>query len=207
MTFSYVPGESPHPGPWPDDQFERLGALLRSLHEASATFAPPGGIKWQSTWLHEIRSSDRLVIGHGDPAPWNIVGVNGAPEALVDWEFAGPIDPITELAYMVWLNAQLHDDDIAALQGLANAPTRARHATSILNGYGVPAAQRAEVVDRMIEVAIHSARAEAVLANVTPESTEAVDADGYPVLWAITWRARSASWMTRHRAALISSGR
>jgi hypothetical protein len=38
----------------------------------------------------------------------------------------------------------------------------------------------------MIEIAIHAARAEAVSADVTPESGDAVDADGYPVLWAIT---------------------
>ncbi|HXQ61575.1 MAG TPA: hypothetical protein VN796_04525 [Acidimicrobiales bacterium] len=53
----------------------------------------------------------------------------------------------------------------------------------------------------MVEFAIHSARHEAVLGNVTPES-DAVDASGYPVLWGVTWRARSASWMLRHRSVL-----
>lgn len=56
----------------------------------------------------------------------------------------------------------------------------------------------------MIELDVHAARAEAVLASVKPESPEAIDVNGYPVLWAITWRARSASWMMRHRALLLN---
>src|SRR5699024_1497028 len=106
----------------------------------------------------------------------------------------------TELAYAVWLNAQLHDDDVAELQGLPDAATRARQAHTILDGYGLPARDRPGLIDRMIEVAVHAARAEAVLARVTPDSQDAVAADGYPVLWAIAWRARSASWMMRNRA-------
>jgi len=54
----------------------------------------------------------------------------------------------------------------------------------------------------MIEFAVLSARAEAVLYGVTPDTATAVDPSGYPVLWAITWRARRASWMLRHRQIL-----
>ncbi len=60
-------------------------------------------------------------------------------------------------------------------------------------------------MDRLIEVAVTAARAEAVSAGVTPESADAVDPDGYPVLWAITWRARSAAWMLRHRRLLLGA--
>lgn len=179
----------------------KVGELLRRLHDATATFSPPGEAHWQQTWLREL-PGDEWVVGHCDTAPWNIVGRGGAPEAFVDWEFAGPVDRITEVAYTAWLNSQLHDDDVAELQGLPEARTRASHFRSILEGYGLAASRRREVVDRMIELAVHSARAEAVMARVTPE--EAVAADGYPVLWAITWRARSASWMMRHRTLLLT---
>ncbi len=50
-----------------------------------------------------------------------MVGTGGMPEGLVDWEYAGPVDRLTELAYACWLNAQLHDDDIAERQGLPDA--------------------------------------------------------------------------------------
>lgn len=203
MMLSFVPGESAHPGAWTDDQVGRIGELLREFHNATSAFVPPADAQWQTTWLHDVRPEGELVVGHGDAAPWNIVGRDGYPEAFVDWEFAGPIDRITELAYTVWLNAQLHDDDLAALQELPGAAERARQARSILDGYGFPVCRRQEVVDRMIELAVHGARAEAVMAGVTPDSTNAVDASGFPVLWAITWRARSASWMMRHRALLL----
>jgi hypothetical protein len=202
MMVSFVPGESPHPHAWSGDHVGRVGELLRELHEATSTFVPGSDVAWQPTWLREVAGDD-MVIGHGDAAPWNIVGLDALPEAFVDWEYAGPVDRMTELAYTTWLNAQLHDDDVAELQGLPDAHARARQVGAILDGYGLPRSRRADVVDRMIELAVHSARAEARLAGVNPESTDAVAADGYPVLWAITWRARSASWMMRHRPLLV----
>jgi Ser/Thr protein kinase RdoA (MazF antagonist) len=202
MAVRFVPGESPHPGAWADDQVVHVGALLKELHEAAESFTPAVGAVWQRTWLHQLGNDGDLVLGHGDAAPWNIVARDGRPEVLVDWEFAGPISRLTELAYAVWLNAQLHDDDVAELQGLPDARSRARQAHAILDGYEFPSSRRGDLVERMIELAVHAARAEAVMANVHPGSTEAVDAHGYPVLWALTWRARSASWMMRHRALL-----
>jgi Ser/Thr protein kinase RdoA (MazF antagonist) len=150
----FRPGPEPHPGPWADDHVERVGALLKSLHESTVSFTPADGALWQDTWLHQIGNDGDLVIGHGDAAPWNIVGRDGQPEALVDWEFAGPIDRFTELAYAVWLNAQLHDDDIAELQGLPDAKARAHQVHAILDGYELPSKRRGEVVERMIEVAV-----------------------------------------------------
>ncbi|MHB1928761.1 MAG: hypothetical protein ACYDEN_03810 [Acidimicrobiales bacterium] len=49
-------------------------------------------------------------------------------------------------------------------------------------------------MSKLVAVAVHAARAEAATAKVAPESTDALDANGYPVMWAITWRARRASW-------------
>lgn len=204
MVVTYVPGESAHPRAWADEHVGRVGVLLRGLHDATADYTPPQDAVWKPTWLRELSGADP-VIGHGDTAPWNIVGRDAAPEAFVDWEYAGPVDRLTEVAHTAWLNAQLHDDDIAERQGLPDAATRARQLRAILDGYRLPPEQRPGLVDRMIEVAVQSARAEAVLAEVTPESTEAVSPDGYPVLWAVTWRARSASWMIRHRRLLLDA--
>ncbi len=55
------------------------------------------------------------------------------------------------------------------------------------------------------ELAIHTARQEAVNEGITPASTEAVRPDGYPVMWGVTWRTRSASWILRHRELLSSA--
>jgi Ser/Thr protein kinase RdoA (MazF antagonist) len=201
LAVTYVPGSSPQPHAWPLAAVGEVGVLLRGLHDATRDFVPPAGAAWKPWWMHEL-AGDHPVIGHCDLGPWNIIGVGGVPQAFIDWEFAGPVDPLWELAEAVWLNAQLHDDDIALRAGLPDAATRARMARAIVDGYELPYADRDEFCDRLIAVAAHSARAEAVTYAVTPDSADAVTADGYPILWAITWRARSASWIARHRRLL-----
>jgi thiamine kinase-like enzyme len=124
------------------------------------------------------------------------------PVALIDWEFAGPIDAIWQLAEVSWLNAQLYDDDIAERVGLGPVGARAAQVRTLLDAYQLPKAEREGFVDKMIEFAVHSAREEAVDANVTADSVQAISDTGYPVLWAITWRARSASWMLTNRAVI-----
>ena len=69
----------------------------------------------------------------------------------------------------------------------------------MVDAYGLTSSQRLGFVDKMIEFAIHGARQEAVEYDVTPETEQAISESGFPVLWAITWRTRSASWMLHHR--------
>ncbi len=201
LMVQWVEGTSPHPQAWTDEGAARVGVLLRELHDATKFYVPPASARWQATWLRDVRADD-VVLSHCDTGPWNVVGRNGSPQALIDWEYAGPVARDVEVAQTAWLNAQLHDDDIAELHGLPDADGRARQLRSILDGYGIPSHRRASLVDLMIEVAVHGARAEAVSHSVSAESTAAVAADGYPVMWGIAWRARSASWMLRHQSLL-----
>ena len=58
-------------------------------------------------------------------------GPRRLPVAFIDWVTAGPTDPLDEIAATAWLNAQLHDDDIAERQDLPSARARPRsYATS-----------------------------------------------------------------------------
>jgi aminoglycoside phosphotransferase (APT) family kinase protein len=123
------------------------------------------------------------------------VSRDGLPVAFIDWEYAGPMDPLVDLAECAWLNVQLHDDDVAALQGLGPPEQRARQLRLLLDGYGLPAAQRAGFVQLMIDVAVLDAAWEAIEAEVTPDSVDVR-------AWGVAWRARAASWMTRHRDLL-----
>ena len=50
--------------------------------------------------------------------------------------------------------------------------------------------------------AVHSARGDAVEHGVSANATSALADGGFPVLWSITWRTRSASWMLRNRGIL-----
>src|SRR5579859_5614757 len=108
---SYIDGSSPHPRAWAEDAVGEVGAPLAGLHAAGATFTPPPGAAWKP-WLGRSLPGSRPVFGHCDPGPWNIIARAGQPVALIDFEFAGPVDAEWELAQAAWLNAQLHDDEI-----------------------------------------------------------------------------------------------
>jgi aminoglycoside phosphotransferase (APT) family kinase protein len=142
------------------------------------------------------------VIGHGDLGPWNIVARDEMPVAFIDWDNAGPVDATWDLAQGAWLNVQLHDDDIAETRELPDPATRGRQLRLFADSYGLGREGKQTFVDQIAEFAIHASREEALNAGVTSLSTRAIDDDGYPVLWAITWRARSASWILRHRRLL-----
>ena len=193
-VVTFIPGEFVHPHSWSDEGIFQLGALLRDLHEATASFVPPPDAAWHS-WPFTSDAPD-AIISHRDTGPWNIVARDGLPVAFIDWATAGPTDRLDEVAAAAWLNAQLHDDDIAERQGLPDARARAAQLRLFADGYKLAAAGRRELVTTMIEYAIRDSAAEAIQAGVTPES------DDRDALWAIAWRARSAAWMARHRALL-----
>lgn len=83
---------------------------------------------------------------------------------------------------------QLHDDDIAERSGLPDAAHRASQLSAFVDAYGLVKSRRDHFVDQMAEFAIHAARQEAVDASVSPDTTTAVAANGFPILWAVAWR-------------------
>jgi Phosphotransferase enzyme family len=198
-TLTFIEGDVQSATLWSPDAAFAIGQLFRALHDATATWQPPHDAGWYA-WFGRDLGGPRQVIGHCDPGPWNIVARHGMPIALIDWEWAGPVDPLIELAQVCWLNAGLHDDIVAEREGLPSLAERARRLRAIVDGYGLSATERRGLVSLIIEVAIHDTAAEADLAAVRPESTPA-DLD-QRVPWALAWRARAASWQLRHRAEL-----
>ncbi len=99
-----------------------------------------------------------------------------------------------ELAQLCWLNAKLHDDIVAAREGLPPAGERARQLAVMVDAYGLTSRRRRGFFDRIVEFVISDTAWEADDAGVTPDMTS------HPVaLWAMAWRARSAAWLLRHR--------
>lgn len=202
-VVTYVRGTFAHPHAWSDEAVWRVGQLLRELLTATASFQPPPDVVWRPWWFRSDGHS--AVISHADLGPWNIVERDGLPVAFIDWERAGPVDRADEIAGTAWLNAQLHDDDVAALNGLPDAAARAAQLRYFLDGCELPAAERDGLVTRMIEYAIRycageathpTARDGSISTPITMESTDPTP------LWALAWRARSAAWMIRHRRLL-----
>jgi Phosphotransferase enzyme family len=200
------------PALWSDDGCHQIGVILRELHRSAVGYSPREPT-WMPWWGRDLPGSDRL-IGHGDVAPWNLLARDGLPVALLDWDTAGPMAGVWDLAQAVWLNAQLHDDDIAARLGLPDVDQRARLARAICDGYEVAPGDRADLVDRMIELAVRTAAQEAIDAGVTPTGQHPRPMGllgggppfaGQDLLWAVTWRTRSARWMLANRRRLSQS--
>ncbi len=198
--LTFIDGESPQPNAWSDEGVWFVGHLLRRLHDAAASFVPPADVVWRP-WFARALPGHSPVIGHGDLGPWNILARDGMPVAFIDWDNAGPVDALWELAQVGWLNAQLHDDDVRNLNDLPDAVARARQLGVILDGYELTRSDRGGFIDKLVEFAIRSAREEAVGYGVEPDTVSPA-ADGFPVLWAVTWRARGAAWMLDHRHIL-----
>lgn len=193
-VLTYVEGEVINPAPWTDEAIQELGALLRRLHDATASFRPPARAVWRPWFGREVGTPD--IIGHCDAAPWNIVSRGGRPVALIDWEVAGPVDRLTELAMAAWNNAQLYDDEIAAMNGLPEAAHRIRQLRLFADAYGLPAAERHRLAYRIIEFVAQSAANEVAEQGITPETQHA------PRVWGIAWQVRSLAWLLRQRPAL-----
>lgn len=193
-TLTYLEGDIINPAPWSDDAIHELGRLIRRLHDATASFDPPQDAVWRPWFGREVGSPD--IIGHCDAAPWNIVSRDGTPVALIDWEAAGPVDRLTEIAMAAWNNAQLYDDDVAEMNGLPEAARRVRQVRHFTDGYGLPAWDRHRLGDRIIEFAARSAANEAIEQRITPETEHA------PRVWGIAWQTRSVAWLFRNRDAL-----
>jgi aminoglycoside phosphotransferase (APT) family kinase protein len=187
----FIEGDVARDRIWSEEGIHELGGMLRELHLATASFQPPPRARWQESFLRS--SGPGTVISHGDVAPWNVVARHGQPLALIDWELAGPVDRLNELAHTGWLNARLFDEGVDDVVGLPSVEQRIRQFRIFADGYELPAQDRQELARRVIDVAILSAASDAVEAKIARESTGAAW-----LAWGVAWRARSAALLVRH---------
>jgi hypothetical protein len=111
---------------------DRVGRLIRELHDRSAGFSPPPGSRW-----NVVIPPDRAdLVCHHDLAPWNLV--TGADRwVFIDWDGAGPGSRLWDLAYAMKGFVPL----VSGGDPVADAP-RLR---ALADGYGLNAGQRAEL--------------------------------------------------------------
>jgi hypothetical protein len=72
--------------------------LLRQLHAAASGFQP--AITSYRFRPHPPRAGE--IISHGDLGPWNTVYRDGITVAFIDWDSAGPVSPLDDLADAAW---------------------------------------------------------------------------------------------------------
>ena len=200
-TLTFVDGASPHPHAWSADGVWQLGSMLADLHRAAESFSPPPDAVWQD-WFGRPLGDISRSFGHGDLGQWNVIARDGMPVGFIDWDTAGPCDPVWEVAQTAWLNAQLFHDELADELELGSARERAQRLAAFIDGYGLGRDDRAGLVDKMVEFAVRAAEHEAVEHRIRPDTTAGVADDGYPFAWGMAWRIRSAAWMLENRSLL-----
>ncbi|MGO8958185.1 MAG: phosphotransferase enzyme family protein [Streptosporangiaceae bacterium] len=132
-VLEHVPGMMAHDLP-PLDQsgLHKVGGLIAAFHDASETFQPPPGARWQTL----IPPDREDLICHHDLAPWNLV-IGADRWAFIDWDGAGPGSRLWDLAYAMTGFVPLASGGDPAVDG-----PRIR---ALADGYGLTLAQRREL--------------------------------------------------------------
>ena len=95
QKLEFVPGVMGNAGPPLGlSDLEKVGGLIRQLHEVTARFAIPP----EAVWDAQVDLGCADLICHNDLAPWNLVR-NDDRWVFIDWDNAGPGSRLWDLAY------------------------------------------------------------------------------------------------------------
>ena len=98
----------------------------RRFHDAVAGFTHPG--PWRF-----FPVTGPTMIGHNDIAPYNVCFDGEELTGVFDWDFAGPSNPLLELAFIAWNCVPLWSD--------VGPETAAGRLTIIARSYGTISAR------------------------------------------------------------------
>jgi hypothetical protein len=139
-VVAYIEGEAAYaPVPTDDEALVALAQLIRRYHDAVATFVPPPDAVWQ------IPGAGSIVC-HNDLYGGNVILRAGRPVAFIDWEMAGPAEPLTDIASAACFWVPVATDERTAQLGLATT-RRGDRLRLLCDAYGLEAGVRARVVD------------------------------------------------------------
>jgi len=122
------------------------------------------------------------------------------PHALIDWEYAGPVDPLVELAQVCWLNAKLYDDIVAKIEDPPSVAERTQQLRAIIDSYELSRKLRQGFVEKIIEFVVMATANEADEADILIDTSFSSLSKQAP--WALAWCARSAAWIMQNRQLL-----
>lgn len=93
LVLDFVPGRlAMHSAPLTVGVVRAAGALVRSIHEASAGLAVP------NDWQVLLPADEPDLLCHNDLAPWNLI-IDRERLVFIDWDGAGPSTRLWDLAY------------------------------------------------------------------------------------------------------------
>ncbi len=136
--------------PWPawthsDEALVDVGRWLRHYHRVVESYAPPIDAVWR-----EGRSwHPGMIVGHGDPAPYNAVWNERGLVGFIDWDNAGPTQREDDVAWVAFSWTPLHARAVVLDEGFRAFSHRQRRLEDFLRAYGWEGTLR-DVVDRLI---------------------------------------------------------
>ena len=104
-VLEYLPGDTldPETEPVSDSALAAAAAWLRRFHDAVRAF--PAGPR---EWRQGVQTPEPgEVICHNDPGLYNWVVQRGEFAGMIDWDRAGPGQPIEDLAFLCWSGVPL----------------------------------------------------------------------------------------------------
>ncbi|MFC0678620.1 phosphotransferase [Lysobacter korlensis] len=128
-VLSFLPGDTATDQPWPEwtrSEAAMLDAVdwLREYHSVVAGYVPPASARWRfgEVWR------PGLIVAHNDAGPHNAAWGDGRIRGFFDWDFAGPAEPVWDLAYLAFAWVPLYDSELDA--------ERPRRLRMLLDRYG-----------------------------------------------------------------------
>ena len=109
--------------------------LLRSYHDAVASYRPPSGAEWACS---TAAPGSGGVVCHGDFGAWNVVWRDGEPVGIIDFDLAHPGVPLDDVAYALVYAVPFRDDTHAMAHHAVEAPPdRPRRILAFASAYGI----------------------------------------------------------------------
>lgn len=104
-TLTFLPGRTLDPGvdTAADDVLAQAAAWLRRFHDIVRGW-DPGPQTWRQT---DAALTAGQVICHNDPGTYNWVTDADGFAGLIDWDQAGPGDPLHDVAFLCWTGVPL----------------------------------------------------------------------------------------------------
>jgi aminoglycoside phosphotransferase (APT) family kinase protein len=160
--LTFIEGKVPVDPQWQPGRGHRLPAyarseaalitaaeLVRRLHEGARGYRPAD--TEYRFWPRPPRAGE--IVSHGDLGPWNTVYRDGVPVAFIDWDAAGPVDPVVDLAAAAWAFVPLAPPEHLREAGFDPVPDIGARLRLFVDAYGLsdrrsilPALQRCRLL-------------------------------------------------------------
>jgi hypothetical protein len=129
-VLEFVSGEvAMEMAPFTLAELDRVGRLIRGLHDATESFVPPADARWDV-----VIAPDRAdLICHHDLAPWNLIR-DGERWVFIDWDGAAPGSRLWDLGYAAHGFVPLSPD--------GDPDVDAPRLRALADGYGLDQQQR-----------------------------------------------------------------